>query len=174
VVVTVGSLHAGTRRNVIPESATFEATVRTFSDTARAQMRESAPRLLRGIAAAHGVDVAVDYVAEYPLTVTDADETAFVAATVGEVFGADRYESLAHPLGGSEDFSRVLDAVPGGFVGLGAVPSGLDPDRAPFNHAAHARYDDTVLPEGAAMYAELARRRLDAFRTTDTTDRSQA
>ncbi|MEU6577187.1 M20 family metallopeptidase [Streptomyces sp. NPDC046805] len=160
VVVTVGSLHAGTRRNVIPETATFEATVRTFSAAARERMMETAPRLLRGIAAAHGVDVDVDYRAEYPLTVTDADETAHVAHTVGEIFGADRYHTLDHPLAGSEDFSRVLGAVPGGFIGLGAVPTGIDPERAPFNHSPHARYDDAVLPDGAALYAELALRRL--------------
>ncbi len=171
VVVTVGSLHAGTRRNVIPETARFEATVRTFSDTARDRMRESAPRLLRGIAAAHGVGVEVEYVAEYPLTVTDSHETAFVADTVAEVFGAERYQQLANPLGGSEDFSRVLDAVPGGFVGLGAVPTGLDPERAPFNHAPSAQYDDAVLPDGAALYAELAMRRLDGL-TSPNPDRS--
>ncbi|MDI3403386.1 M20 metallopeptidase family protein [Streptomyces cavernicola] len=160
VVVTVGSLHAGTRRNVIPETATFEATVRTFSAAARERMMEAAPRLLRGIAAAYGVGVDVDYVAEYPLTVTDADETAHVQRTVGELFGADRYRSMEHPLGGSEDFSRVLGAVPGSFVGLGAVPTGLDPARAPFNHSPYARYDDAVLADGAALYAELAVQRL--------------
>jgi amidohydrolase len=167
-VVTVGSLHAGTRRNVIPETATFEATVRTFSDSARDRMRMAATRLLRGVAAAHDVDVDVDYVAEYPLTVTDVGETAFVADTVAEVFGAERYQELATPLGGSEDFSRVLSAVPGGFVGLGAVPTGLDPERAPFNHAPAAQYDDAVLPDGAALYAELATRRLEALSTQHT------
>lgn len=160
VVLTVGSLHAGTRRNVIPETAAFEATVRTFSEASRARVMEAAPRVLRGIAAAHGVEAEVEYAAEYPLTTTDADETAHVARTVGEVFGEDRYRPLEHPLGGSEDFSRVLGAVPGAFVGLGAVPAGVDPARAPFNHSPYARFDDAVLPDGAALYAELALRRL--------------
>ncbi len=160
VVVTVGSLHAGTRRNVIPETATFEATVRTFSPVSRERVMRSAPRVLHGIAAAHGVEVEVDYVGEYPLTTTDADETAHVSRTVGEVFGDERYRTLENPFGGSEDFSRVLGSVPGGFVGLGAVPTGADPATAAFNHSPHARYDDAVLPDGAALYAELALRRL--------------
>ena len=156
VVISVGSLHAGTANNVIPETATFEATVRTFSPQARERVVEAAPRLLRGIAAAHRVDVEVDYVPGYPPTVTDADETAFAARTVEEVFGPDRHATMADPLTGSEDFSRVLDAVPGSFVCLGAVPADLDPARAAFNHSPHARYDDAVLADGATLYAELA------------------
>lgn len=156
VVLSVGSLHAGTAVNVIPETATFAATVRTFSTSARERVLESAPALLRGIAAAHGVEVQVDSVSGYPPSVTDAAETAFVAERIGELFGPDRHEALANPLTGSEDFSRVLDAVPGSFVGLGAVPPDLDPASAPFNHSPSARYDDAVLADGATLYAELA------------------
>ena len=159
VVVTVGSLHAGTRRNVIPDTATFEATVRTFSADARRAMSTAVPRLLRGIAAAHGLEVDVDYAAEYPVTVTDPDETAFAAATLSEVFGPARHATLAHPLSGSEDFSRVLDRVTGSFIGLGAAPAGLDPRTAPFNHSPQARFDDAVLADGALALAELAVRR---------------
>ncbi|MGY1683116.1 M20 metallopeptidase family protein [Geodermatophilus sp. SYSU D01176] len=159
VVVTVGALHAGTRRNVIPETATFEATVRTFSPAARETMTTAVPRLLQGIAAAHGVEVDVDYRAEYPVTVTDPDETAFAAGALAEVFGPDRHAPLASPLSGSEDFSRVLDLVPGSFVGLGAAPTGLDPETAPFNHSPQARFDDAVLADGALAYAEFALRR---------------
>lgn len=159
VVVTVGSLHAGTRRNVIPGTATFEATVRTFSAAAREAMSIAVPRLLHGIAGAHGLEVDVDYVAEYPVTITDPDETAFTADTLSEVFGPDRHATLAHPLSGSEDFSRVLERVTGSFVGLGATPAGLDPDTAPFNHSPQARFDDAVLVDGALAFAELAIRR---------------
>jgi hippurate hydrolase len=67
---------------------------------------------------------------------------------------------MAHPWGVAEDFSRVLDRVPGTFIGLSAIPQGLDPATAPFNHSPNARYDDAVLPDGAALYAELALRRL--------------
>lgn len=165
VVITVGSLHAGTAGNVIPETARFEATVRTFSAANRDRVRERATDLLRGVAASHGVEVTVDHLPGYPVTRTDADETAFAATTIGEIFGPDRHETLANPLTGSEDFSRVLNAVPGSFVGLGAVPADLDPARAAFNHSPHARYDDAVLADGATLYAELALSRTSA-RTT--------
>lgn len=159
-VVTVGTLHAGTRRNVIPETASFEATVRTFSEGTRERLATALPRLLQGIAHAHGVEVEVRFDAEYPVTVNDVDETAFAADTITQLFGEGRGEEMAHPLGGSEDFSRVLDRVPGSFIGLGAVPHGADPATAPYNHSPFAVFDDSVLPDGAALLAELATQRL--------------
>jgi amidohydrolase len=167
VVISVGSLHAGTARNVIPDTAEFAATVRTFSAEARDRMRTAVPRLLTGIAAAHGVEADVRYADQYPLTVNDRDQTAFAVDTIAEVFDDARHAHLINPLSGSEDFSRVLDVVPGCFIGLGATPAGIDPDDAPFNHSPHARYDDAVLPDGAALYAELALRRLVAPRTLE-------
>ena len=54
----------------------------------------------------------------------------------------------------------MLQHVPGGFVGLSAMPPEADPGTAPYNHSPLAVYDDSVLAEGAALYAELAVRRL--------------
>jgi hippurate hydrolase len=160
VVVTVGVLRAGTKRNIIPAEATFEATVRSFSPAAREAVRERAERVCAGIAAAHGLDVDVRYEEEYPVTVNDAAEHDFLADTVREVFGADRYERMPDPVTGSEDFSRVLDRVPGAFAFLGASPPGGDPATAPPNHSPLARFDDAVLGDAAALLAELAVRRL--------------
>ena len=134
VVLSVGVLHAGTKRNVIPESARIEATIRTFSEASRLKMMEAVPRLLKGIAAAHGVEVAVDYLQEYPLTITDEDETHTAEKVITELFGERRLSRWATPLSGSEDFSRVLAEVPGTFVGLSAVAPGGDPATSPFNH----------------------------------------
>jgi hippurate hydrolase len=158
VVVTVGVFQAGTKRNIIPAEATFEATVRSFSPEARAAARERAVRVCEGIAAAHGLAVDVRYEAEYPVTVNDAAEHDFLADTVREVFGAERYEPMRDPVTGSEDFSRVLDRVPGAFVFLGAC-AGDDPKAAAPNHSPLARFDDAVLGDGAALLAELAVRR---------------
>jgi amidohydrolase len=160
VVISVGSLHAGTAANVIPDVATFEATVRTFSAATRHRVALAAQELLRGIAAAHGAEVDVEHVEGYPVTHTDAAQTAFASATIQEVFGDGRYAELPQPLSGSEDFSHVLARVPGSFIGLGAAPRDGDPEKAPFNHSPRATFDDAVLPDGTALYAELAVRRL--------------
>ncbi|MCX4688221.1 M20 family metallopeptidase [Kitasatospora purpeofusca] len=162
VVITVGLLQAGTQRNIIPETARFEATVRTFSAEARSKVAETVVELVRAVAAAHGMRAEIEYVPGYPVTVTDEAETDFLADTVREVFGEERFLTMANPMTGAEDFSRVLEAVPGSFVWLGAAPKGSDPDDLPLNHSPYAEFDDAVLPDGAALYAELAARRLAA------------
>jgi len=78
------------------------------------------------------------------------------------VFGAERGERAEFPLTGAEDFSFVLEQVPGAFVMLGACPPGSDPATAPSNHSAHAVFDDAALADGTALYAELALGRLAA------------
>ncbi|MCX2748549.1 M20 family metallopeptidase [Arthrobacter sp. MI7-26] len=156
VVLTVGVLQAGTKRNIIPESARFEATIRTFSEASRDRMMTAIPQLLKGIASAHGLEVDVDYRGEYPMTVTDEDETHTAENVISGMFGDSRLSRWATPISGSEDFSRVLAEVPGTFVGLSAVPRGVDHTTSPFNHSPYATFDDGVLSDGAALYAELA------------------
>jgi hippurate hydrolase len=170
VVVTVGSFHAGTAENVIPASAHFEATVRSFSPEARAKVRQSITEVFTGIAHAHGLEVEIDHHDGYPVTVNDDAEAEFVAATIIDLYGADRYWWMAHPESGSEDFSYVLAAVPGAFVFLGACPPELDPTTAPVNHSPQARFDDGVLADGAALLAELAVRRLARAATDGAVD----
>ncbi|WP_299167290.1 M20 family metallopeptidase [uncultured Arthrobacter sp.] len=161
VVLTVGLLHAGTKRNVIPESARIEATIRTFSEQNRELMRTAIPRLVNGIAEAHGLYATVEYETEYPLTVTDESETSNLEKHVRELFGDERYTQMVNPLSGSEDFSRVLAAVPGSFVFLSAVQPGVDPADTAFNHSPYAAFDDSILADGTALYAQLALARIE-------------
>jgi amidohydrolase len=160
VVITVGSFHAGTTDNVIPDEARFLATVRSFSPDARTRVQQAAVRLIRDIAAAHGLSASTEFADGYPVTVNDEAEARFAAQVVADVHGDGRCVSQPNPLTGSEDFSFVLDEVPGAFVMLGACPPGADPATAPFNHSSDAVFDDSVLADGAALYAELALRRL--------------
>lgn len=160
VVLTVGTFHAGTRRNIIPDDASFEATIRSLSGRVSDQVEEHAVRLCEHIAAAHGLRAEVRYAKEYPATVNDDTEHEFVVSAIRDLFGVDRYQPLAEPMMGSEDFSRILERVPGTYVFLGAVPPGGDPTSAPINHSPRAVFDDSVLSDGAALLAELAMRRL--------------
>jgi len=160
VVITVGSFHAGTVDNVIPDEATFLATARSFSRESRSALAELVPRLIGDIARAHGLTAEADYSREYPVTVNDAGEAAFAGQVITGVFGSERGEAAPFPLTGAEDFSFVLEEVPGAFVMLGACPPGPDPETAPTNHSAVAVFDDAALADGTALYAELALRRL--------------
>ncbi|MBB5153518.1 M20 metallopeptidase family protein [Saccharopolyspora phatthalungensis] len=160
VVLTVGVFQAGTRSNIIPESARFEATIRTFSASVKERIRASAVRLVRGLADAHDVEVDVDYADARPVTVNDKAEHDFAREVVRESLGERRYSAMANPVAGAEDFSRVLAEVPGCFLALGAMPRGAEPDQVAFNHSPRAVFDDSVLADGAALFTELATRRL--------------
>ena len=158
VVLTVGSLHAGTRHNIIPEKAEFAATIRSFSTETRERIHDLAPAVCRQIGAAYGVEVDVDYREEYPVTVNHAGESDFVGEVIEDVFGPARFETLAAPATGSEDFSRVLAEVPGCYVLLGAhLAGGVE---APDNHSPHAVFDDGVIADGVLLHAQLAMRAL--------------
>jgi amidohydrolase len=162
VVITVGMIHAGTARNVIPDLATFEATVRSYSPEARSRLSHGTVQLVQSIAQAHGLTAEAEYAEGYPVTSNDAAEAAFATDAATDVFGADRVTTPGQPLTGSEDFSLVLQQVPGAFVLLGACPPGADPESAPSNHSAAAAFDDSVLADGVTLYCELALRRLAA------------
>jgi hippurate hydrolase len=160
VVITVGSFHAGTTNNVIPDEARLEVTIRSFSRPARALVRDSAVRVVHQIAAAHGLTATAEFTGSYPVTINNDAEARFAAGVVTGFLGEDRHHPQVNPMAGAEDFSYVLEDVPGAFIMLGACPPGVDPATAPFNHSALAVFDDMVLADGAALLTELAVRRL--------------
>ena len=155
-VVTVGRIDAGTTNNIIPETARIEATMRTVSARTRAAVQDSIRRVAEGIAAAHGAAVDVEIVPGYPVTVNSAAGAALVTETAGEVFGERRVVHMPAPLMGAEDFSYVLERLPGAMVFLGATPDGKDPAVAAPNHSNRVFFDEATMAEGATMYAALA------------------
>ncbi|WP_436523509.1 M20 metallopeptidase family protein [Actinoplanes sp. HUAS TT8] len=160
-VLTVGSIHAGSAFNVIPASGTFQATVRTFSPATHQKIQAAVRRVVRGIADAHGVQVEIDYQANYPVTVNDASEAAFALDTMRSIVGAQRAFQAPQPLAGAEDFSFVLEKVRGAYLMVGAVPPGVDPATAPMNHSPQAVFDDRSVLEAASVLASLAAARLE-------------
>lgn len=160
VVITVAVLRAGSRRNVLPDTAMFEATVRAFAPDAEPRLREAITRCLTGVASAHGVEVDATLRAEYPTTVNDATEAEFATGVVREMLGERWFYPLPNPVSASEDFSRVLARVPGVMFLLGACPPDADPAGAPANHSPLARFDSSVLGSGAALLAGFAAERL--------------
>lgn len=160
IVVTVGNFHGGTQHNIIPERADFDATVRSFSAEHQQAISERAVRLCRGIAEAHGLRAEVKWQTLYPMTRNDPGQTAFLTDTAASLFGDRATIAMPNPHTGSEDFSRVLDEVPGAMAFLGATAPGADPATAPSNHSPLAVFDEAVLSSGAALLAQLAFDRL--------------
>ena len=109
---------------------------------------------------AHGVGVDIDYQENYPVTANDSVETDFALRVARRSFGEQRVFVAPRPMAGSEDFSFVLDEVPGAYLMLGAVPPGTDPATAPMNHAPQAVFDDRAVGEAAVLLASLAATRL--------------
>jgi hippurate hydrolase len=158
VVITVGKFVGGTKDNIIPDDAVLEATVRSLSPESRAKVSQRIEQLAVGIAEGHGLRADVTHLPGYPVTMNDESEYAFARETIEDLFGADRYVHQRDPEMGSEDFSFVGELVPSAYVNLSACPVD-DYENAPDNHSPRAAFDDSVVPDGAALLAELALRR---------------
>jgi amidohydrolase len=158
VVLTAGRVGAGTKNNIIPDRAEVELTVRSLSSGHRALALDVVRQVADGVAAAHGMhaDVVVDH--GYPVTVNDGAEFAVARGVVTDLFGEERWADMAVPEMGSEDMSFVLEEVPGAYLFVGAC-TGPDPEQAEDNHSPRAAFDDAVVPDVAALLAELALRR---------------
>ncbi|MGY1603505.1 M20 metallopeptidase family protein [Geodermatophilus sp. SYSU D00815] len=155
-VVTVAHIEAGSTSNVIPDSAFLEGTIRTLSAENRRMVVAAVERVAATIAAAHGMTAEFEHVEGYPVTVNHAGAAATVLETAAALLGPQAAVPLAAPLMGAEDFSYVLERVPGALAFLGACPPGLEPGTAPANHSNLVVFDEEPLPAGVALYARMA------------------
>ena len=156
VVLTVGRITAGTTHNVIPETAEPEGTLRTFDPAVRRTMQADLQRVAEHVAQAHGATARVRIDAGYPPTINDAGFAGFVAETARAAFGDAGFHELEHPLMGAEDFSYLLERVPGAMAFLGAAPAGVAPTAACPCHSTQMQVDETVLARGVALHARIA------------------
>ncbi len=155
-VVSVTRIQAGTTTNIIPESALLEGTIRTLSEQTRTLIRTELPKVCEAVGAAHGCRVVADIEPGYPVTVND-DRVADQVLALGEtVLGKENVEQITHPLMGAEDFSYVLQRVPGAYAFIGACPPGTDPSEAEANHSSRVVFDEDAMASGVAMYAAFA------------------
>ena len=155
-VITIAKIEAGTTRNVIPETAHLLGTVRTVSELTRERVLEGVRRVADGIATAHGAEAAVELIRGYPVTSNDAGFAEFVLDTAREVLGAERVTPMRHPVMGSEDFSYVLQRVPGAMANLGTRPDGGG-EVYP-NHSNRMLINESALVSGIALHVAVALR----------------
>jgi hippurate hydrolase len=154
-VITVGSINGGTTYNVVPDSVTLKVTVRAASPESRALALEGLERVAEHVAAAHLCSAAVTVASPgYPVTVNDAAAVDHSLGVAGSLFGEDRAIRMPTPIMGAEDWSFVLQLVPGSMLLLGAAPPGVvDP---PPNHSSLMVIDETAMTAGMAMHAAVA------------------
>jgi amidohydrolase len=159
-VVTVGRISAGTTDNVIPEIAEIEGTIRATSERTRTKVHDGIRRVAEGVAAAHACDVDVEVIFGYPVTSNDDRFAEWALDLAGDVAGPGHVVRLPHPVMGAEDFSYVLQNLPGAMLFLGGTPRGQNPATAAPNHSNRVMFDEPAMATGTALYAAAALRHL--------------
>jgi amidohydrolase len=159
VVLTCAKVTAGTTHNVIPEAAEMVGTLRATSEAARERAHEGIRRVAANIAAAHLCEADVSIRRGYPVTINDDGFVDFARGVATELVGADNYIDRPAPLMGAEDFSYVLQRLPGCMMMLGVMPEGHDGH----GHVAPCHSNRMILNEdcmavGIAMHASIAHR----------------
>ena len=156
VVVTVARIEGGTAHNVIADFATLKGTMRTLSPRHRAQLHQALGQLASGIAAAHGLSAAVTITEGFPVTICDPRAVALGEQVAGGLFGEGAWQTLPAPIMGAEDFSYMLEKVPGAMFFLGVAEDGADWSACCGIHSPRMMVDEAVLPRGTALLAGLA------------------
>lgn len=153
-VITIGTIHGGTRANIVAESVEMSGTIRVFDEDVRAQMHRDIPFTVEKIAESAGATAAVRIIKNYDPTINDGKLTARMLPALERA--ADGRVTEAKPGGASEDFSVFAKAVPGLYVFLGITPLDQDPAKAAPNHNPQFFVDESALVVGARTLATLA------------------
>ena len=158
VVASVTQIQAGTAHNIIPDMCTLRGTLRSLSPRHRTKLHAALTQLATGIAQAHGASAKVAITPGFPVTLCDARAVAMGEAVTTALFGAPSWRTLDAPIMGAEDFSYVLEQVPGAMFFLGVAHEGVDYHKCPSIHSPRMMVDEAALPRGAALLAGLAER----------------
>lgn len=161
-VVTIARFDAGTTDNVIPDTAYLHGTMRTLSPERRKSVQQDIRALASNLAAAHGATARVEFEQGFPPTICDERAVALGKTVVEELFGEDGWKTLSAPIMGAEDFSYVLNEVPGAMFFLGVAQDGTDWTQCCGLHSSHMVLDERAMAKGAAIHAAIAERFLEA------------
>ncbi|MEM7321708.1 MAG: M20 family metallopeptidase [Actinomycetota bacterium] len=155
-VLTVGHIEAGTTTNIIPASAFLEGTIRTFDEDVRSQVHEAVKRVANGTAASHGCSCNAEIVAGYPVTINNDEQAQLTGEVATALLGGEGYIESPRAAFAAEDFSYVLNEVPGAMAMLGVCPDDVSPETAEPNHSNYMRVNETALYNGVGLYAAMA------------------
>jgi len=159
-VVTVARIRAGSTSNVIPETASLDGTIRTVTARVRDDAHAGVRRIAEHVAKAHDMVAEVTIADGYPVTVNDGPAAEEVLDTARWLVGDRLTVVLPTPVMGAEDFSYILNQVPGAMAFLGTRPPGVPPEEVAPNHSNRMVLDEDALATGVALYAAAALRHL--------------
>ena len=153
-IVTVGTLHAGSAANVIPDEATMALSVRSFDPQVRELLEQRIRALVEAHVAGYGGQVTIAYERGYPVVVNTVAETDFARTVAEELVGPEYVVAPYPPVTGSEDFAYFLQHRPGCFFRLGNGEDGA------MLHNPKYDFNDDILTTGAAYWTRLVQRYL--------------
>ena len=150
-VVSVTMIHAGDAYNVIPQSARLSGTVRAFSREVMATVEQSMRRIAEGVTQAFGARCTVDFRVIYSPTVNNGEAADFAAKICAEVVGTGNVDRNPPLIMASEDFSFMLEKVPGCYfnIGNGAGEGSCEVHNPGYD------FNDEALPIGATVFARI-------------------
>lgn len=151
-VISICSLQAGNpgAMSVLPGEAVLVGTVRSYSEAVQTLVETRLAALCQSIAEGFGAEAQVVYEKVYPATVNTVPEANFAADVATALVGEDRVLRNMTPSMGGEDFSFMLQALPGAYLRIGQ--GGQD---GSFLHNSRYDFNDDILPLGAALHASL-------------------
>jgi len=155
-VVSVTQIHAGDAYNVIPQTARLSGTVRAFSTPTMELVQANMTRIAAGVAAAMGAQARTEFRVAFAPLVNDTREADFAAGVCAELVGADHVNRSPSLIMASEDFSFMLNEVPGCYLNIGNG----DGEGACEVHNPAYDFNDRALPYGASFFARLVEKRL--------------
>jgi hippurate hydrolase len=161
VVITVTMIEAGTAHNVIPDRVSLRGTIRTLTPRNRDSVHRLIAETAQGVAAGYGLAANVTITPGFPVTMCDERAVALGESVTGELFGEQDWITLPAPIMGAEDFSYVLEQVPGAMFFLGVAKEGDDWRNACSIHSPRMFVDESALPRGSAVLAGCALRFLE-------------
>ena len=151
-VVSIGSMHSGSRANVIPTEAVVEGTIRAPNEAVRDELYAGIRGIAREVALAQDLQVVFDAHVYCPAVMNDPRLFTIFTETAGELFGPGGWIEMDRMSMGSEDFACYLDHVPGLLVRIG---TGEESGQL---HTGNFDFADGALRSGAALLAGLAAR----------------
>jgi amidohydrolase len=154
VVITIGSMHAGTRGNIIPEVATMEGTIRTFDVAMRTKLHENIKQTVAKIAEASGAQAEATITTGYPVTYNDPSLTQLMTPTLQRAAGKENVMQIP-AVTMAEDFSFFQQKAPGLFFFLGAYPTDVKLEKAPVHHTADFMIDEKSFVTGVKAFLAL-------------------
>ena len=155
-VVTIGTAHAGSVSNVIPDSASMSLSIRSFSPEVRELLERRIKTLVRAQVESYGGEVEITYERGYPVVINSLAETDFARQVAVELVGEGKVVFPFGPVTGSEDFAYYLQHKPGCFLRIG---NGTD---SVLLHNPKYDFNDQNLSYGAAYWTRLVERFLEA------------